>query len=221
MNVLIVDDHALFRVGLEMLLTQLVPQIKVSQATSAVEAKTRITSGEPVDLVLMDWHMPALGGAEALQVLREDLQGGRIVVLSGDQSPEVVRACIDNGASGFISKDSTTAQLTEALHAVTQGQIVLPRMAQFMFDAPTATAVLPEPQGPSTGIGPAFPELTPRQCDVLQLMARGLTNKLIARELNISGDTVKQHLSLIYQTLCVHTRTEAVYMMSQRGIRIT
>lgn len=221
MNVLIVDDHALFRLGLEMLLTQLVPGIRVSQATSAVEAKAMMASGVPLDLVLLDWHMPALSGVEALQTLREDLQRGRIVVLSGEQSPEVVRACIDNGASGFISKDSTTDQLTEALHAVTQGQIVLPPMAQYMFDAaPALSGRLGGPE-PSTEMGAVFPELTPRQCDVLQLVARGLTNKLIARELGISGDTVKQHLSLIYQLLCVHTRTEAVYMMSQRGLRIT
>jgi two-component system nitrate/nitrite response regulator NarL len=220
MNVLIVDDHALFRVGLEMLLTQLVPQIKISQATSASEAKTRIASGEPFDLVLLDWHMPSLYGNEALQMLREDLKGGRIVVLSGDHSAEVVRTCIDNGASGFISKDSTTEQLTEALHAVTQGQIVLPQMAQFMFDAPAATLEASETPGHSPDIGSAYPELTPRQCDVLQLVARGLSNKLIARELSISGDTVKQHLSQIYQTLNVRGRTEAVYMISQRGIRI-
>ena len=217
MKILIVDDHALFRTGLGLLLSQLVPYVQVSQASNAAQALAMLTTGNHFDLVLLDWHMPSMPGMDALLAIREALPHGRVVVVSGEQSPAIIRACVDNGAAGFIPKDSSTDQLTAAIRVITDGGIFLPSLAQFaMGQASHGT----EAAAQMHSVGEIFPSLTARQSDVLRCMARGLPNKLIARELGITEDTVKQHLSAVYQALAVHNRTEAVYAISQRGIRI-
>lgn len=218
MKVLIVDDHALFRVGLEMLLSQLVSPLQVSQAANAHQALGMIAAGNAFDLVILDWNMPKMSGMDALLAVREALPKGRVVVLSGEQSPTMIRLCIDNGAAGFIPKDSSTGQLTAALNTIANGGIFLPPMVQFSMSGNSDTIQVNA--SPMSSIAECFPDLTSRQCDVLTLMARGLPNKVIARELALSEDTVKQHLSAVYQLLGVHNRTEAVYTLSQRSLRI-
>lgn len=217
MKILIVDDHALFRVGLGLLLSQLVPYVQVSQASNAAQALAMLSTGNHFDLLILDWHMPSMPGMEALLAIREAMPQGRVVVVSGEQSPTIIRACIDNGAAGFIPKDSSTDQLTAAIRVITDGGVFLPSLAQYAMahthDDTNAAARM-------HGVDEVFPSLTARQSDVLRCMARGLPNKLIARELGIMEDTVKQHLSVVYQVLAVRNRTEAVYAISQRGIRI-
>ncbi len=215
MNILIVDDHALFRCGLQMLLQQLVAPIEVEHAASSLEALQFVAQGRTFELVMLDWHMPATSGAQSLRLLREALPRGRIVVLSGDQSPTLIRNCIEQGAAGFVSKDTPPALLLHALSMITRGGIYLPS---------EMPGVEPGSASPSAymlaNVSDCFPALTARQREVLCAMAQGLPNKLIARTLGISEDTVKQHLNVVYGVLNVHNRTEAVYVLSKRGIKV-
>lgn len=225
MKILIVDDHALFRAGLELLLSQLLPNsvpIHISQAANARQALAMISSGNHYDLVLLDWYMPEMQGLEALLALRDLLAHGRVVVLSGDQNPKLVQQCIEHGAAGFIAKDSPTEQLYHALSVVASGGVYLPSVAEAGHVAAGAQLAvgMVEYSHHLKPFAEHFPVLSPRQCEVFKAMARGLSNKMIARELSVCEDTVKQHLSAVYQVLKVRNRTEAVYLMSQLGLSV-
>lgn len=226
MKILIVDDHALFRAGLELLLTQILSSadnaLHISQAANVRQALDMIAAGNTYDLVLLDWYMPDIQGVEAILSVRTQLPRGRLVVLSGDTHVKLVQQSIEHGAAGFIAKDSQTEELAHALEMIVNGGIYLPSA---LFENPqnflTSTSSSSNtPIHQLKSITDFFPLLSPRQCEVFNAMARGLSNKLIARELNICEDTVKQHLSAVYQVLQVHNRTEAVYLISQLGLSI-
>lgn len=213
MQVLVVDDHALFREGLRLLLLA-VGDVGCQVAASAEEALRRAQS-EAFDVVLLDWHMEGLSGAAAVQRLREAAGQARIVVVSAEKSAVLVRSAIDAGAVGFIPKESSPAVLQQALQTIAAGGIFLPS-ALLASAAPPH----PPPDGQPRAIAEAFPALTERQAEVMAAMLRGLPNKLIARQLGISDATVKTHLSAIFRELCVQTRTEAVYVAARQGVRI-
>jgi DNA-binding NarL/FixJ family response regulator len=207
MRVLVCDDHSLFREGLRLLLESLDADLQVTLAASAEEAVAKAQSAT-YDLVLMDWHMDGgMGGAAALEALRESAPLSRVVVLSGDRDVELVRTAVELGAAGFIPKDSAPAVLMQAVMRVAEGGVYLPTAG--------VTRVTPR------DVRDAFPQLTERQADVLRAALRGSSNKLIARELGISDGTVKTHLRAIYQELGTRNRTEAVYMAAQQGVRIS
>jgi two-component system nitrate/nitrite response regulator NarL len=218
MRTLIVDDHALFSEGLRLLLTASTPIGDVTCCTSGEEA-LRLAAERPFDLVLLDWNLGrALHGAALIEQLRAVLPGARLVVVSGESSAAHVRAAIDAGAVGFVPKESPSALLVDALTITAHGGIYLPLAAlQADQNAPPAT---PPPASGLRGIAEAYPELTAREVEVLERVARGLANKQIARELDIAEGTVKQHLNAIYQELAVHNRTEAVYLLAKSGVRI-
>jgi two-component system nitrate/nitrite response regulator NarL len=214
MRTLIVDDHALFSEGLRLLLTASTPIADVSCCTSGEEAQ-RLAAAQPFDLVLLDWNLGRpLSGAALIGELHGVLPGARLVVVSGESSAAHVRAAIDAGAVGFVPKESSSALLIDALTITAHGGIYLP---QAVLAAPGSTPVAAS--GLRT-IADAFPNLTAREAQVLGQVARGLSNKLIARELDIADGTVKQHLSAIFQELGVHNRTEAVYLLAKSGARI-
>jgi DNA-binding NarL/FixJ family response regulator len=207
MRVLVCDDHSLFREGLRLLLEKLDARLQVTLAASAEEA-IEFARDASFDLVLMDWHMEGgMGGAGALQALRETAPLSIVVVLSGDRNAQLVRQAIDLGAAGFIPKDSPPAVLMQAVKTVAEGGVWLP------------SAGYARP--PARDVRDAFPTLTERQADVLRAALRGSSNKLIARELGISDGTVKTHLRAIYQELGTRNRTEAVYMAAEQGVRIS
>lgn len=214
LRILIIDDHALFRCGLQMLLSQLVSEIQVLEAADVPAALNFIADGYPFDLVLMDWHMPGSTGRQALKILRDALPHGRLVILSGDKSPSLIRSCVELGAAGYIPKDAPPQDLLYALSTVMQGGIYLPLDAPVAFSPASPAAYM------LTNVAECFPDLTPRQCEVLCAMAQGHPNKVIARSLGISEDTVKQHLNVVYGVMAVHNRTEAVYVLAQRGVKI-
>lgn len=228
MKILIVDDHALFRAGLELLLTQLLASseasLHISQAANGRQAIGMMAAGNAYDLVLLDWYMPEMQGVEALLSVRSHLPQGRLVVLSGDPHPKLVQQSIEHGATGFIPKDSPTDELAHALEVVVSGGVYLPKLLNNVHELDvtslSSTSGTSSQVKPLKSINELFPSLSARQCEVFNAMARGLSNKLIARELNICEDTVKQHLSAVYQELNVHNRTEAVYLVSQLGLSI-
>jgi two-component system nitrate/nitrite response regulator NarL len=214
MRILVIDDHALFRCGLQMLLSQLVSQTEIFEAANAPEALNIIASGQPFDLVLMDWHMPGASGDQAIKMLRDALPNGRLVILSGDQSPKLIRSCVELGVAGYIPKEAPPQALLHALSIVMRGGIYLPSDVPMGFSAASPASYM------LNNVADSFPDLTPRQCEVLCAMAQGLSNKVIARSLGISEDTVKQHLNVVYGVLQVHNRTEAVYVLAKRGVKV-
>lgn len=216
-QVLVIDDHALFREGLRLLLQSLDGNVEVT-VTSTVEEASEIARVGTFDLILMDWHLEGVGGADGLALLREASPKARIVVLSGEKSASLIRGVVDLGAVGFIPKDISPERLMNALRTIASGGIYLPSTVLLGLES---TGAKSHAGSPLRDITLAFPGLTQRQGEVLTATLRGLPNKLIARELGISDGTVKTHLSVIYRELGVQSRTEAVYVAARNGVRIS
>ncbi len=214
MRVLMVDDHVMVLQGLKNLLGVLVAGLQIDTA-DALAAALRLAEATRYDLVLLDWNLGECSGAESIRRLREVGCAARIVVMSGDTGSALIRTAIDLGAAGFVPKRYSSEAMVAALDTVLQGGIFLPPEAQPSGGGPAALpgAVLIEAEQ-------RLHELTPRQVDVYRAAARGLPNKLIARELGIAETTVKTHLSAVYAALGVRNRTEAAYQASREGIRV-
>jgi DNA-binding NarL/FixJ family response regulator len=210
-RILIVDDHALFREGLRFLLRDLDRHLEISEAANCTEALAM--AGEPFSLVLLDLHMPGVNGLEALAALREAFESSRIVVLSGEEDPRLVRKVIDAQAAGFIPKSSTPQVLLGALRLVLADGVYLPTVAlKDLGEGPGG-----QPRG--AGGDPLGGTLSGRQLDVLRKAVEGKANKVIARELGISEGTVKAHLAAAFRALGVRNRTEAVYVAARSGLQ--
>jgi DNA-binding NarL/FixJ family response regulator len=207
-RILIVDDHALFREGLRFLLRDLDPHLEISEAANCAEALAK--AGEAFDLVLLDLHMPGVRGLEALQALRKAFESSRIVVLSGEEDPRLVRSVIDAQAAGYIPKSSTPQVLLGALRLVLADGVYLPTVA--LRDLGGDSMEEPRP-------APAI-TLSGRQIDVLRKAVEGKANKVIARELGLSEGTVKAHLAAAFRALGVKNRTEAVYAAARSGLQL-
>ena len=200
MKILLVDDHALFRQGLKALLLPLHAELELDEAGTCAEALAHAAT-RGYDLVLFDLKMPGQSGLDALAALRAAIPTVPIVVLSGEDDPHTIRGAIERGAMGFIPKSSSQDLMIQALRLVLAKGVYLP-----------ATAL--------DGVDAKLPGITPRQLDVLRYVIQGMPNKVIARELNISDWTVKQHVSEVLHRLGVHNRTEAVYAAAKLGLRL-
>jgi len=236
MRTLIVDDHLLFSAGLRLLLSTTEGVSEVDCAGSGEEALQRAVT-TAYDLVLLDWHLGREPSGEALIAqLHEVLPQARVVVVSGEAHPDIVRSAIDAGAVGFVPKDSAPEALIQALGAVARGGVCLPddalaADASRLPDDPTPEGAFASGGLGSRGagrsgigaalteIGAAFPQLTPRHVAVLGHLVRGLSNKEIGRDPGIADGTVKQHANAIYRELGLQNRTEAVYLLAKMGVR--
>ena len=215
MRSLIVDDHALFREGLGLLLKQLEPAAELELVPDADLAITKINNID-FDLILLDWNLNGLTGADALNLIHEYSHSARIIILSAERDTNLIRKCIDLGASGFIHKDSSPDLLISAMRLILSGGVFLPNDAFFNI----SNGFNQDTRSSPKKIRDFFPELTPRQINVLEALVRGLANKRIARELDITQDTVKQHLSAIYRILNVENRTQAVYILAKHQLNV-
>ena len=202
MKVLLVDDHALFRAGLRLLLASLWPGVCVVEADSIVQAVDRAREHPDLDLCLLDLALRSDHGLDALQRIRDQAPAIAVVVVSAADDLTTIRACLDAGAMSFIAKSAPPETLTVALKRVLEGSVYLP--ADIAAAAPAAPA--------------AGPSLTPRQYDVLRCLSRGLPTKLIARDLGLSEHTVKEYIAGLFQALGVHNRTEAVIKASRLNL---
>ena len=211
MNVLMIDDHVMFLQGMKNLLSVLVPELRVETAGEMSNAVKLVELAE-FDLVLLDWHLADCSGEESIRRLRDAGCMARIVVLSGDTDATMIRNTVDLGAAGFIPKKYSSEMMVAALQHVLAGRIFLP--------LETLNAAPPPDVDSRPGSDPRLAGLTVRQMDVYRAAARGLPNKLIARQLNIAESTVKAHLTAVYTALGVRNRTEAAYQASREGIRI-
>jgi DNA-binding NarL/FixJ family response regulator len=204
---LIVDDHALFRRGLEMVLES-EPDIElVGQASDGDEAIQRAGESLP-DVVLMDIRMPRSSGIEACRALKNVAPSAKIVMLTISDEEDDLFDAIRAGASGYLLKDIPLDEVADAVRAVYGGQsLINPSMAAKLLTEFAALARREEEETPQQV--PA-PRLTDREIEVLRLVARGMNNRDIAKELFISENTVKNHVRNILEKLQIHSRMEAV-----------
>ena len=209
MRVLMVDDHVLVLQGVQTLMAVLAPTMSVDTASHLDEATAMLTR-QRYDLVLLDWHLEHHDGNDAITRLREQGCDARIVVLSGDASPTLVRRAVELGASGFLPKRLGSADMLAALRTVLAGGVYLP----------------PGTAGPAPGTSSGasarqrLASLTPRQAEIYRLAARGVPNKLIARELGIAESTVKTHLAAAYGVMRVRNRSEAAWHAAREGLSL-
>ena len=209
LRVLLVDDHALFRRGLHLMLLELVEAVEVFEAESCAAAVAM--QGEHYDIVLLDLNLPDTKGMDGLNRIRAAFETSAVLVISADESSAVIREAVECGAAGFVPKSAKPAVMLSALRLVLANGIYLP--LQVLNDAPTTAPVAVQDKASLAG-------LTERQMEVLRLALKGAPNKVIARKLEVAEGTVKAHLSTAYRLLNVHNRTEALYCAAKLGIRV-
>jgi DNA-binding NarL/FixJ family response regulator len=215
MRVLMVDDHLMFLQGMHTLLAVLAPELQVDVARDRQEALQRIPTRD-YDVVLLDWNLSNCKGDELLAALRDAGCSARVIVVSGETDPHRVGEMFSSGIAGFIPKTYTGERMLEALNTTLEGRVFIPE--EFLAGLERSGY---ERSGESQAMLKArLNGLTPRQLDVFRTTARGLPNKLIARELNISEATVKSHLSAVFAALGVCNRTQAALYASRAGLHV-
>lgn len=205
MRVLLIDDHALFRIGLRELLER--RGIDVVDATGDCDEGIRLATEESPHVVLLDMRMPQMNGIEVLKQLRARRLMMPIAVLTTSREEKDVVESLQNGAQGYLLKDMEPDELITALQEIVDGHTVVAKE----LTAVLARAVQGEPLE-ATDAGNAFDDLTPREREILCHLAEGQSNKVIARNLGISDGTVKLHVKAILRKLGVHSRVEAAVM---------
>jgi DNA-binding NarL/FixJ family response regulator len=202
-RVLIADDHPVVRSGIKGMLEPDPGFEVVGEAASGPEA-VALALREPPDVVLMDLQMPGLDGASATAQIKAQLPQTQVLVLTTYATDADIVRAIDAGAVGYLLKDAPHEDISRAVRAAARGETTLaPAVAQRLMQRVRAPAVDP---------------LSPREIEVLQLAARGLSNSEIARQLFVSATTAKAHLVHIYAKLGVNDRTAAVTTALERGI---
>ncbi|MCX5264444.1 response regulator transcription factor [Streptomyces sp. NBC_00199] len=202
-HILIVDDHPVVRFGLRGMLEAHEDLRVVGEAGSGDEAIVLASTTRP-DVVLMDLRMPGTDGATATARIRQEHPGIRVLVLTTYEGDADILPAIEAGATGYLLKDTPIGTLTDAIRAAARGETVLA--------PPVAARLVTRLQAP------AGEQLTPREVQVLGLVARGLSNSEIGRQLYIGEATVKTHLLRTFVKLGVNDRTAAVTVALSRGV---
>jgi len=216
MKVLLVDDHALLRDGIALVMEREFTGLQLVQAGTLAEARAAIEQHADIQLVLLDLSLPDGHGIAELPWLREAAPRARLVALSADESIDTIMAAINAGAAGFIPKSVQSGAMLQALRIVLDGGIYLPSAALDRRTAPRPDTANWMPQA----LSPEQIGFSPRQADVLRMLVDGKPNKVIGRELEMSESTVKTHLSAIFRKLDAGSRTQAVVAAARLGLRL-
>lgn len=218
-RVLVVDDQAIVRDGLVTVLSLVPDLLVVGEAADGAEAIAMVAA-DPPDVVLMDLRMPGTDGPTATASIARSHPGVAVLVLTTYADDDSIVGALRAGARGYLTKDAGRAELATAIRAVATGQAT--------FDAEVGARLVaqlaaPTPTAPSPGTRPStpppaalrdrFPELTPREADVLERIADGRTNPEIAAELFLTVPTVKSYVNQVFAKLGVRTRAEAVALV--------
>jgi DNA-binding NarL/FixJ family response regulator len=209
-RVLLAEDHPVVRAGLAELLGGTDDIEVVASAADGEEAVALVADVAP-DVVLMDVSMPGMDGIEATRRIAAAGSGTHVVMLTSFSDRKNILAALDAGAAGFLLKDAEPDEIFRGIRAAAKGESPLaPKAARTVLSARRAG----EPADDEV-------ELTAREREVLSLVAAGMPNKLIARRLEISEKTVKAHLTSVYRTIDVSTRTEAALWAREHGLTET
>jgi DNA-binding NarL/FixJ family response regulator len=209
---MVVDDQALVREGL-MTLLEAAPDVKpVTAAADGVEAVTLCARHRP-DVVLMDLRMPKLDGVEATRQIRAAQPDVEIVILTTHADETSILDALQAGARGYLTKDAGIAEIARAVHAAANHQVLLDPVVHSRLIAAAAAGARPTPQRTSLP-----DELTPREAEVLSLIARGLSNREIAAALVVSEATVKTHVNHVFAKIGARDRAQAVHYAYTHGL---
>lgn len=214
MRVLLIDDHTLFRSGLETLLERHGIEV-IAAVGDGREGIVKARELSP-DVVLLDMRMPDMNGLEVLNALRREALAMPIVMLTTSNEEEDLVECLRSGAQGYLLKDMEPIELVTALRESVAGKtVVAPELAGVLARMVVQGGESPaEPRREPT----PFSDLTPREMEILCLLAEGQSNKVIARNLGISDGTVKLHVKAILRKLNVHSRVEAAVMAVEQNL---
>ena len=213
LNILLVDDHTLFREGLESLLSR--RDINVLAAVGSGAEGLRLATELEPDVVLLDMRMPVMDGIEVLRQLRKSGFTNPVAMLTTSSDERDLVESLRSGAQGYLLKDMEPDQLVVALRDIVAGKtVVAPDLAQVLARVVQGDSIVAEEESP-------FAKLTPRENEILALLAEGQSNKVIARNLGISDGTVKLHVKSILRKLGIHSRVEAAVIAVEQGLRTT
>ena len=211
MRVIIIDDHALFRAGLKNLLEQRNIEV-IGESANGLDGIEIAKSLSP-DIILLDLRMPDMTGLDVLKCLRGEKITTPVVILTTSNDEADLIKALRSGAQGYLLKDMEPDELVGALRDIEKGKNVVAR------DLTDALARLVQGETPIEDDKGPFAELTPREREILCLLAEGQSNKLIARNLGISDGTVKLHVKAILRKLGIHSRVEAAVIAVEQGLR--
>ena len=208
-RVVIADDHPVFRRGLKALLDGEDGLSVVGEASDGLEAVSVVLELVP-DVVVLDLHMPLLGGVEAAKQMLEALPSLGVLVLTMHEDDELVFAAMKAGARGYLVKTTDDDEIVRAVQAIGAGEAI--------FSATIAQRMMGYFTAISSSKAVVFPQLTDRERDVLELMASGLDNTSIAHQLSLSGKTVRNRVSAIFTKLQVADRAQAIVRAREAGL---
>ena len=208
-SILLIDDHPLLRKGVKQLIELDDELMVIAEASNAVDGIKAAKETEP-DLILLDLNMPDINGIETLKMLRDEEVTARVIVFTVSDNEEDVVAALKAGADGYLLKDMEPEELLESLRQAALGKIVI-------SDKLTTLLAQALQSGRSSN-KPDISSLTPREKQIIKLIAGGLPNKLIARKLNITEGTVKVHVKHLLKKLRLRSRVEVAVWAVQEGL---
>ncbi|CAB1367955.1 response regulator [Denitratisoma oestradiolicum] len=218
-RVLIVDDHTLFRSGLKSLLQRHEEFEVIGEAGDGLEGVKRAKTLKP-EVVLLDLHMPGMSGLEAVRIISEDVPEARVLMLTVSEDEEDLLQTLRAGASGYLLKNVETEFLVDAIRRAAEGESVVAQQMMSKLIHGVRQSIKTREQGsPSEPIGkPDSERLSPREKEILGCLARGESNKEIARLLDVAESTVKIHVQSILRKLNLTSRVQAAVYAVEHGI---